>query len=58
MGNCLYYSLVQGWHELPPNPQCQTFGNFDWNTELFPDPQGFLDMAHNATPGGAYLSAN
>ena len=49
------------WHDEPKEPGCQTWGNYDVNTALFPDFGGFAEQLHehgNVTGNPLKLSVN
>ena len=49
------------WHDEPKEPGCQTWGNYDVNTNLFPDFRGFAEQLHehgNVTGNPLKLSVN
>ena len=34
------------WHDEPSDKTCQSWGNYDVNTKLFPDFSGFVQAVH------------
>ena len=43
--HAVYFDM--DWHTEPGDPACNTWGKWDFNTTLFPDPAGFLDRLHS-----------
>jgi alpha-glucosidase (family GH31 glycosyl hydrolase) len=40
--------LDMDWHKIvEPDPACATWGSWDFNTTIFPDPAGFISQLHN-----------
>mmetsp|Transcript_20258 Transcript_20258/g.60496 ORF Transcript_20258/g.60496 Transcript_20258/m.60496 type:complete len:969 (-) Transcript_20258:543-3449(-) len=39
--------LDMDWHTEPTQKNCTSWGGFTWNTNLFPDPDGFQDFLHS-----------
>lgn len=39
--------LDMDWHAEPTDTTCGSWGSYDFNTSLFPDPQGFIDFLHS-----------
>ena len=53
--------LDMDWHDEPKDKQCDAYGNYDWNRQLFPDPDAFsrwLQSPNNSVGYPLRLSLN